>query len=180
MPAEVVARARAAGLDRRERPLATTRAEDGTWLLGTRRHLVMVASQSPASEEVTLVPWEQVRHAEWDQEGGVLRVHRAGETEPGGPTAAEGEGTTTAYVLADPRDFLRFLRERVTASLVLQHRVEIVGRRGVTVVARRSPTGDGPIRLTREVDDGVDLQDPAVRLVADAAVRDAEDMLGMG
>jgi len=168
VPDEVLAAARAAGLPAREDVLAHAHGEDGTWLLGTRRRLAVVPADGGA---VSLVPWEQVQRADWDQESGTLTVREV----PEGDAAPRA----TAYPLDHPRDFLMLLRERVTASMLLQHRVQIAGKRGVTVVARRSPAGDGPVAMTWELDAGLDPRDPGVWGVVEGAVRDAKDMLGM-
>ena len=46
------------------------------------------------------------------------------------------------------------VRERVTASVVLQRRVVVRGKQGLFVVARRAPNGDGAITWAYELDAG--------------------------
>ena len=72
VPAEVMGYA---DLDRGEKVLAATRSRDGSWLLGTRRALVVVRP----SAEVTTLPWEQVQSADWSRDEDRLRVHEVGE-----------------------------------------------------------------------------------------------------
>ena len=72
VPADVLARA---DLPRGEKVLAHTVANDGTWLLGTRLHLVIVGGEdAPAIQ----IPWESVEDAAWEQEPGRLRVTEIG------------------------------------------------------------------------------------------------------
>lgn len=168
VPDEVSAAAAAAGMDPREQVLAQARAEDGTWLLGTRRALTVV----PDGGVAEVVPWEQVQRADWAQDSAVLTVRRV-------PQDDHADPVVTTHPLDEPTEFLMLLRERVTASMLLQHRVRIDGRKGVTVVARRSPSGAGPVKMTWELDAGLDPHDPGVWGVVEGAVRDAQDMLGM-
>ncbi|MGH8996982.1 MAG: hypothetical protein ACRDYB_13310 [Acidimicrobiales bacterium] len=145
-----------------KRTLAATRARDGTWLAGTRDALHLVG---PEIEEVTL-PWESVESATWNSDEDRLRITEVGEY---------GEPRRTfAFALDDPGSLLALVRERVTASVVLQRRAE----GGLTVVARRPPRG-GEITWAYELDPGVDPGDPAVRRAAASALRAAQDEVGM-
>ena len=72
-------------------------------------------------------------------------------------------------VLVQPTLLLQLVRERVTATVVLQRHVPIAGRRGLRVIARRAPGGDRAVTWVYEFDEGVDPADPAVRAAADAA-----------
>jgi hypothetical protein len=74
---------------------------------------------------------------------------------------------------------LTLVRERVTASVVLQRRVTVAGRRGFFVVARRSPTGVGDLQWAYEFDAGVDPDDPQVRHLAETGLRAAAEELGL-
>ena len=57
--------------------------------------------------------------------------------------------------------------------MLLVRHVPIEGRRGVRVIARRSPAGDRGLRWLYEYDAGIDPGDPAVRLAAENALADA-------
>lgn len=167
VPDSVVQRAREAGVQKRERVLAAGEAEDGTWLLGTRDRLVLVDPDGG----VILLPWEQVHRADWDMETSALRVE---------PVQDWGLPVERwSFVLDDPDTLLTLVRERVTASVVLQQRIDLDRRRGFSVVARRAPARGGEITWAYEFDAGVDPSDPAVQIVAEAALRDAKDSLGL-
>jgi len=65
---------------------------------------------------------------------------------------------------------LELVRERVTASVVLQRRVITDGTRGLLVIGRRPPTGDGEVIWAYQFDAGVDPEDPAVAAAAAVSV----------
>jgi hypothetical protein len=155
---------RRAGLPRGERALAYTEAADGTWLLGTRSMLVVVGP-----EEVSRIPWEQVQDAAWDQDAGRLTVSEVGTY--GAPRPSY------VFDLDDPALLLQLVRERVTASIVLQRRVPVRGRQGVTVIGRRSP-GGGEVRWMHAYDAGLDPEDPEVVVVAELALQQARAEVG--
>ena len=161
VPADVLARA---ALPRGEKALAEAQAADGSWLLGTRRSLVLL----PPGRVVHL-PWEQVEDAAWDQDTGRLRVIGVGSYGEPRPSYA--------FTLEDPALLLQLIRERVTASIVLQRRVPVRGKQGVTVIARRSPVG-GPVEWMHAYDPGLDPDDPEVVAVADLALAQARAELG--
>jgi hypothetical protein len=148
------------------RALAVAETADGTWLVGTRRELTVVGS-----DDVRRIPWEQLQAADWDREESRLRFSEIGEF--GRPRPAY----SFALPDAEPRLLLQLIRERVTASIVLQRRHVVAAKRGFTVVGRRSPTG-GPIGWMVEYDDGVDPDDPAVAQAADALLERAREDVG--
>lgn len=168
-PPEVLSRA---DLPRGAKVLAACSAADGTWLLGTRDALLVV----PVDGEVATLPWERVESADWDRDEDRLRVVGVGEFGHAKPT----HELTVAD--DDPSLFLQLLRERVTASVVLQRRVAVSGKRGLTVIARRSPNAAADLAdLTwaYELDPGLDPDDPEVQRLADAGVRAAAEELGL-
>lgn len=112
------------------------------------------------------IPWEEVAAADWDLETSTLRVREAvawGLTPP-----------VHVLTLVEPGRLLQLVRERVTASIVLQRHAPVRGSKGVRVVARRAPHGRGEIAWFLEYDEGVDPDDPAVRAAADQALAGAE------
>jgi hypothetical protein len=151
-PAEVVARA---DLPRGEKVLAFLQSGD-TWLLGTRSAFVILGADG-----VRRVPWEQVENAAWDRDESLLVVSEVGEW--GQPRPEH------RFAIQEPGRLLELMRERVTASVVLQRRVAVSGRRGFTVIGRRSPTG-GPVDWFVEYDEGVDPGDAVVRELAGTAL----------
>ncbi len=167
VPAEVLARAE---LPRGEKVLARAVAADGTWLLGTRDALVLVPPTTGGSP--VRIPWEHVETAEWEREDERLSVVEVGEF--GRPRPVH------AFTLADAGPLLPMVRERVTASVLLQRRVIVRGRKGLRVVARRAPRGSGEISWAYELDPDVDPDDPDVAEAAAAGLRAAKEELGEG
>ena len=172
VPAEVLKRA---ALPRGARVLASARTQDGTWLLGTRDALVVVPTVEPEEPDrvvgpVETLPWERVATADWNKDEDRLRVTEVAEYGVVPPT----------HVLAAPEPglLLQLVRERVTASIVLQRRVPVSGRRGVTVIARRAPQGSGGTTWAVELDPGLAPEDPAVREAAARGLQDAQAELG--
>ncbi|MFL6154762.1 MAG: hypothetical protein ACJ72D_01635 [Marmoricola sp.] len=153
----------AAGLDRREKVLAF--AQDGDrWLLGTRSALHVV---EPGSEPVRW-GWEEVQAADWSKDDETLTISEVGSF--GHQRAAY------VFALENPDLLLQLVRERVTASVVLQRGYLITRKTGFKVIGRRSPDG-GPIAWMFEYDDGIDPADPAVTAAAaDALVRAKADV----
>ncbi|WP_209020822.1 hypothetical protein [Nocardioides sp. 1609] len=144
-----------------ERLLAWATSTDGQVLGGTRD-----AFYAPQR-----VPWEQVEAADWDRETTTLRVSEVGSW---GDHRAEH-----VFVVEEPGRLLELVRERVTASVVLQRHVPLAGRRGVRVIARRAPGGGGELSWVFEYDEGIDPADPVVRLAAAEALQAARDEVGL-
>jgi len=163
VPAEVV---EAASLRRGEKVLAGAASTDGSWLLGTRDALLVVR----AGVAPTRIPWERVERADWDREEERLVVTEVGEF---GLVRPRHE-----FAVTDPGLLLDLIRERVTASVVLQRRVGTSARRGLTVVARRAPSGRGDISWAFQFDRGVDPEDPAVMAAAEEGLRSAQAEIG--
>jgi hypothetical protein len=145
-----------------ERVLAWTEASTGEVLAGTREALYLGG---------TRLAWEDVEAADWDRETEVFRVVEVG-------TWGEVRGEHR-FVIGEPRRLLELVRERVTASVLLVRHVPIEGRRGLRVIARRSPTGDRGVRWLYEYDAGIDPDDPVVRLAAENALADARSEVGL-
>lgn len=158
----------AARLERREKVLAFAQdpasAGGGNWLLGTRLALYLV---TPGADPVRL-GWEQVQAADWDQDSETLTISDVGEF--GVPRA------TYTFSLEAPVLLLQLIRERVSASVVLQRGYLMDGKVGFKVIGRRSPAG-GPISWMHEYDVGIDPGSPEVRTAAaDALVRARADV----
>ena len=164
-----------------EKALAWAEGPDGA-AAGTRDALHLRLDPSSSGETVepppsvepveTRIPWEQVQAADWDQETSVLRVSEVGHW---GERRPEHRLT-----LEEPGRLLELVRERVTASVVLQRHVPIDGRRGLRVIARRAPRGDRPVQWFHEYDEGIDPADPAVRKAAEEALDAARADVGPG
>ena len=166
MPREVLG----AGLVRGESLLAAAQARDGTWLLGSREQLSAVQEAAPGN--TVRLRWEEVQRADWDQDTATLRVEAVRDY--GEPVAR------WSHELDEPGSLVPLVRERVSASILLQRRVPVVGKRGFTIVARRPPTGDGELTWSFEFDPGVSPDDPVVAAATDVALGEAKESLGLG
>ena len=145
-----------------ERVLAACESVDGVVLAGTRDALYL---------GLTRVPWEQVEAADWDRDTDVFRVSVVGMWGQ--------EKVSHTFGLTTPGRVPELVRERVTASVVLQRHVPLAGRRGVRVIGRRPPRGTGGIEWFFEYDEGVDPADPAVREASAAALAAARADVGL-
>lgn len=160
-------------VERGERLLAEAVAAEGH-LGGTRDALYVVRPLGTGAlslAETERIPWEEVEAADWDSETSTLRVSEVGSWGIARPVHT--------FTLEEPGRLLELVRERVTASVVLQRHVPIRGRRGVRVVARRAPRGDQPITWVFEYDEGVDPDDPEVQRAADDALATARTDVGI-
>ncbi|HEX2893813.1 MAG TPA: hypothetical protein VHO29_07405 [Marmoricola sp.] len=148
------------------RPLASAQAADGTWIVGTRAALVLVGAGSSHP-----IPWERLEGAHWDRDSSRLRcseVGRFGEPRP---------AYSFTMPETEPSALLQLIRERVTASVVLQRGRTIAGKRGLKVIGRRSPVG-GPIAWMHEYDEGIDPDDPEVVAAAQVLLEQARADVG--
>jgi hypothetical protein len=146
-----------------ERLLAWATTAEGQQLGGTRDALYLPGAAR--------IPWEQVEAADWDADTSVLHVSEVGTW---GEVRPEHDLT-----LDEPGRLLELVRERITASVVLQRHVPLDGRRGVRVIARRAPGSTADVSWVYEYDEGVDPDDPRVRLAAAQAWQGAREELGL-
>ncbi len=112
-----------------ERPLAWAADDEGGWVVGTRDRLHLVDRR----DAVQSWGWEAVHRADWDKESTQLTV------EPVQPYAAPV--VRHVRCLPEPGDLVAMVRERVTATVVVQQRVQVRGKQGFRVIGRRPPTG---------------------------------------
>ncbi len=147
-------------LERRERVLASSSDVSGKWVVASNLALYLPDSDASTSHRIA---WEDVERAEWDRDAEVLRV-----TE----TAPLGERTPHWVVRFDPPDarFLALLRERISATVVLEQHVRLRGRSGVRVIARRRAGGTGDLLWALAFDEEVDPHDPEIRAGAERAL----------
>jgi hypothetical protein len=158
LPADVSARLDlAAG----ERPLAWALGTEDRWYVGTDRALHLADGVG-----FRKVAWEQIERADWQSEPArlvVVEVASWGEPE-----------ARTRITLEEPGHLLELLRERVTKSVVINMYAPVHGRRGLSVVGRRSPAGDGQVTWSYLLAKGLDPDDPAVHEVAARTLSAAE------
>jgi hypothetical protein len=140
-----------------ETTLASAMTADGRPVAGTRDALYLPFR----------IPWESVEAADWDSETSTLRV---AETDAE-PYAVELEPD-------EPRRLLELIRERVTASVVLQRHVPVAGTRGLRVIARRAPSRHTELIWLTRYDDGIDPDDPEVQRLAAETLAVAKSDVG--
>ncbi|MEU4578797.1 hypothetical protein ACBI99_37710 [Nonomuraea sp. ATR24] len=109
------------------------------------------------------IPYEDVDRASWDENGLNLITtggerHRVSTTEPG--------------LLPET------VRERVNATIVVNKHVDLPGRGGVRLVARRRPGGE-VTGWTLVFDDGLDPDDPGLRAQAEQALEGLRRSMGV-
>ena len=158
LPSDVVARL---GLAAGERPLAWAVGTLGRWYVGTERALHLADG-----ETFRPVRWEEIERADWRQESSQLTI-----VEVTGWGEAEQR---SEIVLTEPGNLLDLVRERVTRSVVINVYATVHGRRGLSVVGRRSPSGDGQVSWSYVFAEGLDPDDPVVREVASRTLSEAE------
>lgn len=117
-------------------------------------------SETPAYRRIA---WEQIERAEWDRDTDLLRVV---ETAPLGQRMPVW---SLRFQRADDR-FLRLIRERITASVVVDRRVPIRGRHGVRVIARRAAQVDAELVWAVAFDEELDPSDPEILAAAEEAL----------
>ena len=106
-----------------EAVLASATSPDGE-LSGTRDALHL--------PDGTRLPWEQVEAAEWDSEASTFRLTGVGVWGAARPAYL--------FTLERPDKLLQLVRERVTASIVLQRHVPVDGELGVRIIADSGPS----------------------------------------
>jgi hypothetical protein len=152
------------GLARGERLLAWAEAEGGAVVGGTRDALYL------PDREPSRLPWEEIATADWDADERVFHLRETGSF--GRPQPEH------RLTLEDPDRLLALVRERVTASIVVQRHVPVRGRLGVRVLGRRAPSGQGAIAWFVDYDRGLDPADPDVATVVDEALAAARGDVG--
>ncbi len=154
------------GPARRDTTLAVAALRDGTWAVASRRALTLLDTQ-----QVHRHSWTDVDHAELDPEAVVLAVAWV----DGSTTDVPLDATDSAAARSAVDTFAQVVRERVTASVVATRAVTLPGGEVVRAAVRRDPDG----ALVSQVIGRVDLADPAVAAVVDAAERQVRETAGM-
>lgn len=137
-----------------ERVLTFAQGEDG-YVVATNLALFL--------SDGTRVPYETIDRAGWDEDG--LRVL----------TTA---GEVRLERLTEPRMLPETVRERVNATIVVNKHVDLPGRGGVRLVARRRPGGE-VLGWTLVFDDGLDPDDPGLRAQAEQALEGVRRSMGV-
>jgi hypothetical protein len=163
LPADVRSELR---LDRHERVLAWASGPSAEWYVGTDRAMHVVTGTAYRK-----LPWEQIDNASWQADRTTLSIAEV-SPEPLPPHL---------FAVADGARLLELLRERVTRSVLLRQFEPVRGKSGVSVIARRSPVGDGPVSWSTVYSPGLEPTDPAVvSAVRRARARGEQELDGRG
>jgi len=150
------------GLDKRERILAWTKDPRGRYLVATEAGLILQRAPS----EYGRIGWEQIEQASF-RDGHVYL-----EVDEGAP-----QTTSLAIPALDDIQLPIVVRDRVTASIVVNQHVPIDGKLGVRVVARRRP-GDDRLVWRYWPDPKLEV-DSRIEGLAEAAVSDVRAATGL-
>lgn len=165
LPDDVRRALRAQGADT---PLAQAALTDGSWAVATRAALAVTSlTDVPGSDRTVVVhrPWCDVDRASFEAD--VLTVEWV-DWEPMLRLPLEPEQRTSLP---------QVVRERVQWSVVHAEPVSLAGGRSARVAVRR--TADGEIFSQAIAGPGVDLDDPAVADVIDAAEARVRNAAGL-
>lgn len=131
-----------------ERSLVAAQTPAG-WVVATTHALWL-----PSRTGMVRLGWESIDNASWNRDVAALSVRQ------GAPLG--GQARRWNVRMEDERDLLLVIKERVRSTLVTTRYVRLDEDRGVTLVARRPP-GEDRLTWAVSVDDGVDVDSPAVR-----------------
>lgn len=145
--------------------LATAQDTAAKWLAGTDRSLHL-----QKDDGWIVLPWQRIERASWDDDTATLTVYAVTDF---GLRQPCHECTFT-----EPGRFLDLLHDRVNSSVLLTRHVPLEGSRGLRVVARRPPVGDGPIEWSCVLDEALDPADPRVVAAVDEGLAKARAELG--
>ncbi len=158
------------GLARAERVLAHAVLGAGGWLVATTTALVVVDPiDGPASGPGTprvRAPWHEVAEAAWSSDDRTLHVRWVSDDDEQVFLLGPGESLLPEVV-----------RERVMSTYVLSSRIDVLGRRGVTIAVRRR--ADASLVVQAVADPGVDLRRPAVADAVQATARELRVQTGL-
>ena len=110
--------------------------------------------------EGLVTPYVDILSVRWVPDTATLELVEA---------TADGSRRVGQLAFADPGLLPETVHERVQRSILASRRVRVHGARAVTVVARRSPAGEGDLAWQVSLDTGLDESDPAVTERVDAA-----------
>ncbi len=159
-----------------EQPIAwaTAALDDGTTasVVVTDRALHLPPGLQPPAADADAqwfrVPWDRVVRANWDEPLLTIVI----QPRPG------ARSQSLAVRLPEPGNLPVVLRERVTASIVLQQHVLLMGERGARITARRD-SDTAAIRWAVTFDAGLNSRDPDLRQRADEALAELRAQFGV-
>lgn len=120
----------------------------------------------PDGGEPALLHWDEVDRAELVEGRFVVRQ-----------TPLDGRAHVRSYPVQDPTALGQVVRDRVTASIVVNNAHRLRSSGTVRVLARRRE-GEDALRWLLAFDRPRDAADPAARAEAEAFLRDAKESVG--
>lgn len=113
---------------------------------------VVVVTQSAlyAPGLIDRIEWHQILKASWSEPILEIAISEGGKTKP------------VRIRLDAAGSVPQLVNERVTASIIMQKHVELVGKNGASLVARRVPNSDD-VAWEVVFDAGLDASDPQLR-----------------
>ncbi|MEU5881525.1 hypothetical protein [Spirillospora sp. NPDC047279] len=147
-------------LHRRERVLAHAPTRGGSHVVATTTALHLPTAEGG----FTRVPWERIDQAGW--QNGALHV-----------TEASG-GPEHHVRLTDPGSVPETVRERVTATIAINHQASLPGG-GTVRIAGRRPLDGGDVSWSFVFDAGLDPADPGLRAQAEQILESLRRQTGL-
>ena len=147
-----------------EKPLAWASDDAGRYVVATHQSLIL-QRRPPVYERIG---WEEIDQASY--EDGVLNLTLV--PDPSGAAAR------LRIRVGDDVELPIAVRDRVTASIVVNQHVRLRGRKGVRIVARRR-AGEADLRWGFVFDSGLEPQDQ-LRERAEALVEQVRQESGLG
>jgi len=147
-------------LHARERVLAHAPTRGGSHVVATTTALHLPTE----SGDFLRLPWERVDQASWKE--GWLHVHET------------SSGPEHHVRLTEPGSVPETVRERVTATIAVNHQAKLPGGGTVRIAGRRPATG-GEVRWTFVFENGLDPADPGLRALAEQALEDLRRQTGL-
>lgn len=152
-------------LERGERALASARDTSEQWMVGTERSLHL---QGPLGWIV--LPWQRIDRATWETDTATLTIYAVADFGHEQPRYQRS--------VKEPGLLIDLLHDRVNSTVLLTRHVPVPGSRGLRVVARRPPVGDGPIEWSCLLDEALDPTDPRVVAAVGQGLANARAELG--
>lgn len=169
-------------LEHGERVLAADQDVAGHWWVATHLALHVPVEALPANSELgepsgsayRRLRWERIDKASWDRDSDALRV---AETATFGQVLPTVSARFARAGHTFGRGLLGVIRERVTASIVVNRHVPLYGQQGVRVIARRRPGSADPLEWSMAFDDQLDPAEPQVLADAERAIASIRDQV---
>jgi hypothetical protein len=147
-------------LPRGERPLAVAGTRGGSYVVAT----VSALHLPSRTGGFVRLPWERIDRATW--EAGWLHVYETGR---GGEHRVE---------LPSPGAVPETVRERVTATIVVNHHTVLPGGGKIRITGRRTP-GTGELHWSFVFGAGLDPADPGLRAQAEQILENLRRQTGV-